>query len=326
MATTVTSTIKSSGGDYSSLSAWEAAKQADIVAADQIQEAECYDFAVTDTCTIAGWTVDATRYIRIFTPSDERHDGTTASGFRMTANTTSDILRLAENFIRIEGLALIQPNANVTAVGNVGMDAAAGDIRVSHCVVSSTVSPVSDQAGWALYFPSIDASVVLRIWNNIIYDWGNGAGSNGYGINLLTTTGAVAYVYNNTIYNCRAGIVTDSTNHLLKNNICDTNSAADYSGTVSASCLTNLSSDTSSPNAALRSLDPTYTNEAGRDLHLASGDGEDDGTDLSADGNIAFSDDIDGDTRTGSWDVGADEIVAIAANTRRYALTTLGVG
>ncbi|MEA2007005.1 MAG: hypothetical protein U9O20_02480, partial [Patescibacteria group bacterium] len=46
------------------------------------------------------------------------------------------------------------------------------------------------------------------------------------------------------------------------------------------------------------------------DFHLQSTDTElkDAGTDLTLEG---FSDDIDGDTRSGDWDIGADEMIHI---------------
>ena len=43
MATEIVHTIRASGGDYTTLSAWEAAQQRDLVAADEIAVAECYN-------------------------------------------------------------------------------------------------------------------------------------------------------------------------------------------------------------------------------------------------------------------------------------------
>ena len=58
---------------------------------------------------------------------------------------------------------------------------------------------------------------------------------------------------------------------------------------------------------------PTFVDGANDNFHLASGDTtwKDAGTDLS--GN--FTDDIDAETRSGTWDIGMDEVVA-AAGTR----------
>jgi len=56
-----TKTIKSSGGDYTSLTAWEAGEQADLVALDRVAVAECYDFeSVESPISINGWTTDVT--------------------------------------------------------------------------------------------------------------------------------------------------------------------------------------------------------------------------------------------------------------------------
>ena len=52
-------------------------------------------------------------------------------------------------------------------------------------------------------------------------------------------------------------------------------------------------------------VDPTGSP---RDLHIISGsDATDAGADLSGDANLPFSDDIDLDARSGSWNIGSDE-------------------
>lgn len=66
---------------------------------------------------------------------------------------------------------------------------------------------------------------------------------------------------------------------------------------------------------------PTYIDSVNNDFHLAANDvtAKDQGTDLSGDGTFAFDDDINdgvmgagkaGETRSGTWDIGFDEIVA----------------
>ena len=98
----------------------------------------------------------------------------------------------------------------------------------------------------------------------------------------------------------------------LKNN-CVQGAATNYSG-PQGTTATNLSEDATSPEVGLRSKVVSFVDEANDDFHLASGDtsAKDAGTDLSADGQLAFSDDIDGATRSGSWDIGADEAAAAA--------------
>ena len=68
---------------YTSLSAWEAARQRDLVAANQIEVARIegtWTNADTAPLSISGWTTDATRYIRIYTAPEARHAGVWDTG------------------------------------------------------------------------------------------------------------------------------------------------------------------------------------------------------------------------------------------------------
>lgn len=307
MTTTVTSTIKSAGGDYTSLSAWEAAKQADITLAtgsDEIQQAECYDFTVTESVNIDGWTTDAGQYIRVYTPQAERHAGTIAAGFRITSSSSSAIA-IAENYVRIEGLVVKAAGDDSGIQCNTV--SGVGDVRVSHNVV---VSNTGTSSGAGIDFNNTGSSVVVRISNNIVYDFRN-ATNIGYGIGFLNST-ATAYVYNNTIYNCRRGIVTGSANQKLINNICDSNEA-DYAFAAGphASSSNNTSSDTSVSTFGTQSVTPAYVDEANDDFHLDAGDtvAAGNGADLSADSDLPVTDDIDGEARS-TWEIGADELTA----------------
>ena len=77
MATTVTKIVdpdNGTGTDYTSLSAWEAGMQKDLVSADEISVAKCRctgGTADTTAFSINGWTTDATRYIKIWTDPSE---------------------------------------------------------------------------------------------------------------------------------------------------------------------------------------------------------------------------------------------------------------
>ena len=75
---------------------------------------------------------------------------------------------------------------------------------------------------------------------------------------------------------------------------------------------TILTQDASSPTVGLRSLTPTFVDATNYDYHLTSTDtgAIDDGTNLSGDATYPFSTDGDTNTRSGTWDVGADEYAA----------------
>jgi hypothetical protein len=119
----ITHTIKSSGGDYSVLSTWEAAQQRDLTSGTaisgtitgtdgQIEKAECYNFDETGGVIINGWTTTASNYVWFMSPTGERHDGrprdTSASGFRTRSAAGSGYVVGVNpsNHVKIEGIEI----------------------------------------------------------------------------------------------------------------------------------------------------------------------------------------------------------------------------
>ena len=305
MPTTVTKTVKSSGGDYTSLSAWEAGQQADIVTADQIQQAECYTMTDTAQCVINGWTTDATRYIRIYTPASERHAGVWTTG-KYNLDDAGDWegqLGIYEDYARLEGLQIRNTGANNPYV--VAILASAGEVRISTCILRGGSDGINaDGVG----------AGTLKAWDNLIYD-GSGTGVRRF----RAAADGTVILYNNTICDTSGNqiYIQNCTTLKIKNNATQGVISANYSllGVTTQTSATNLSEDATSPETGLRNKVISFVDETGDNFHLASGDtvAKDAGTDLSADADLAFSDDIDGETRSGSWDIGADEVIAAAA-------------
>jgi hypothetical protein len=188
------------------------------------------------------------------------------------------------------------------------------DYRVSHNIIQGVTNDTYTNDPILIYTDAGSSGSVARIWNNIMYDFD---GSDARGVRLDDADFTV-YVYNNTIHNCTVGFRQDAGTFIAKNNIYQSNgiSGADgFVGTFTSSDynISDLVND--APSASYRNNLATavlFTSEAGNNFHLASTDTgpKDSGTDLSSDGNLAFTDDIDGDTRptgAGTWDIGADE-------------------
>jgi len=157
----------------------------------------------------------------------------------------------------------------------------------------------------------------MSIWNNIIYFDGTRY-ANSYGMSVSNNSGITrnAYLYNNTCTGHYIGFASGSygTNVILKNNI-SYNNSDNYSGTVSSSSTNNLSgpSQTDAPGSNPRNaVTVTFIDEANKNYHLASTDtgARGYGANLSSDSYLAFSDDIDGESRGSTWDIGADQYVA----------------
>lgn len=136
-----------------------------------------------------------------------------------------------------------------------------------------------------------------------------------HGLQTDATTNVSAKIYNNTIVGATGnGLVvsldsgSDTSTIELKNNLVTGSTTADYSinvGSATYATATNISSDATSPQTGLRSKTITYV--GGTDYHLSAGemDAIDAGTTIGT-----FSNDYDNDTRSGAWDIGADEIPA----------------
>jgi len=304
------STVKSAGGDYSSLSAWEAAKQAVLSAPE---EAECYDFADTTAVTIDGWTTTAANYIRVYTPAAERHDGTVGTGYRLRPTSGAFVIDINEQNVRLEGLELYSDATSMTNVVIVNA-AATLDIRISHCILRG--GPTT--ADGAALFVVNDG--VLKIWNTIVYDHG----FRGIRSSSFSGAGLTIYCYNVTCCDCATATgaqgVFDrdgSAVFVVKNcigqnpNTALASGAVHFQGTFSAAEF-NVSGDATAPGTdALTSATVNFENEAADNFKLDAADtvAKGSGVDLSADANLAFSDDILGTTRS-DWSRGAHDFAA----------------
>lgn len=304
MADTI-KTVKSAGGDYSSLSAWEAGQQK-VISAGDVEIAECYSFSDTSAVTIDGWTTVATGYIEIRTPLEERHDGKwNSSKYRLEVNDDyAAVLNIVEDYVRIIGLQLdIQNTTFALGISYSG----AGVCSILNNIIQGSSTAADGQNGIEL---DNLGNGTVNIINNIIYTC-----RVGISVDYPSGTSEEVNIYNNTLYGNGYGVsIYEVTTLNIKNNISYGNVTSDYvinfSGTQVNSA--NLSEDATSPDVAFRSKTLTFVDTTTFDLHLVVGDTDaiNQADDLSADAAFPFSDDVDGGDRS-SWDIGADEYGAV---------------
>ncbi len=326
--------------DYLSLNAWEAGQQADLtlgggtIAIAKCRHATATSTADTTAVSISGWTTSAANYIKIWTDPTEgyRHNGKwDNSKYSLQIASTGgtepmiifdDPARGIGN-VRIDGLQIYLTSfSGGGASGIVIYQAASGaaDYRFSNNIIRGVTYNAYSNMGINLV-DAAGANSKAYIWNNIIYDFDgtNGVDAFGFGISFADADFTV-YAYNNTVYNCTYGYYNQATNVIAKNNIAYNSSAGNNWGrdAFDASGTNNLSgpdTDADMPAANARNGVPVlFADENGtiRDLHLAYADtgAKGYGATLSSDGNLSFTDDIDSQGRTGSWDIGADEYQA----------------
>lgn len=325
MATVDTKTvIPGGGGDYSSLAAWEAAEQANLVALDLIKVAFCFPGTALDTTqvTLAGWTTNASHYIQIqgamTTQPWSPYWGGPTNIYRLSgvAGLSTGLLRSTNgggaNHVRIDRISLRVRNTacdcirqNITSPGEAIW-------YISRCFIETTQLTLSDGANGIDLF----GSKTYYVWNNTIFGFNRTGGlpaTPPRGI-WVQTAGAQAYIYANTVVGCYAGIHGETNTRAVNNLV----QGLEYLSVSAFETATSFHPDTGW-NAADFGFIPGTNPSLGPiilvdnvllnvDFHLDVSDltARRQGADLSG-GPITFSDDMEGTPRGAVWDIGADQ-------------------
>jgi hypothetical protein len=335
----VVKTIKPSGGDYTSLSNWEAGRQADLTATDS-EWAECYAMEDATAVTISGWTTTSTNRIRIYCASGHGHEGSWSdSKYRLVVSVAGGgVISQTENYVTLDGLQIYNTASDRPCgiIFNAGTFTNANNLtEVSRCILrgtpnTSTFDATLSHGGIRTNNLSSDR-LILHVSNSVFYGWKNGAGGSGLmcGIEMRAYLGTGKF-YNCTIHDCEVGIRQNSSTVTIKNTIFSGCISIDASGTVADTYCATTSNNTKglNPSGTGNRFSQTFsfTDAANGDFRLLSSDtgAKDHGADLSGDAP-AVTVDIKGESRTGTYDIGADEYIASVTDIFGELLL-LGVG
>lgn len=315
MATQKLVTLEPSGGTYTSQSAAEAGEQtanSNLVTADIFLIVEIrgtWSSADTTTMTWNGITTDATRYIEVRADAANTHSGIWDTGkYRMAAGGT--VIRCDTANVRFKGFQM-ETTTNTTTVlfRPQGLGITVDSCLLRGAVVSTSAQLVSTTSG--------GNNCIFR--NCLFWVRSTGAGARALA-DASSTTGAswqflnctfIAGAATQNLYEVQAGNSNTST---FKNCLASGFGAWKTGGALNAASNYNAATMATATGGANDRVSQTFTfvNAAGGDFHLASGDAgaKDFGTDLSASGVTL---DVDGATRTGTWDIGFDEITSAPA-------------
>lgn len=303
-----------------------AASGYDLVSNGMQWHIACYaDGADSTKTTINGWTTNADNYLRIFTPvnlfevgTTQRHAGVWNTNFYYLEGNGAyeGILRVVDNDVMIDGLQLSNTgDADADNPAGFYLEGA-GRYTISNNIIrfngSGTLSSGSE-AG--IYLNLIASGAIAYVYNNIVYGFYDGI-LYAYGFGPFT-----AVLYNNTVVDTvNNGIQmegdADEIILYLKNNLVF-NTADDYaiSNFTDQDYDFNMGEDaafTGDGNYVVtaQSGSEIFKNYAGDDFHIkTSSDAYGAGTPLSEDSVLAVMNDIDGESRTGRWDIGADHYI-----------------
>lgn len=292
---------------YASMAIWEAAQQQDLTdGGGDIAECICSSnggAADTTSVTIDGWTTGASSYITIYAAPAYRHAGVWDTGkYRRTTTDTS--ITISEAFVRVNFLQVSVNDAFASCI-YVNVSGANGDVRIGNNIVRANTTGLR-----GIYFYWIGTGGFA--YDNIVYDFLTATGR-GIGVNVANS----CKFYNNTIHNCTIGLAGGSDTPIAINNLlaaCTTPASGtfaagtDYNATDDASIGYTVTGGGNTHDRVSQTF--TFADESGDDFHLDTSDAGARDFGVSDPGSGLFGDDIDGETRTGSWDIGADEHVS----------------
>lgn len=307
---------------YTSLADWEAdyggiifsaCSRGDLVCANKIAIAKIdgtWIDADTAALTIDGWNTGPSNYIRIYTTAAARQTGTAGTGYRLEVGIGVEaVLDLREPYVRVEGLEIYSTSQTGGQVIYIRPATSGdfGEVHISHSLIHG------DGANTRSGIYNYDLAGTFKVWNNIIYDVAKEASDAGIKIAQGTD-----YLHNNTVVDTIAGygILSVSGTVIAKNNLVRAANNCFYgvfqsSTTASKDSNYNASSDNTTTGGVNDKRNQIYTfvDEPNNNFHLAGADtaAKDAGRGLAGDKYLPFTDDLDGETRGGAWDIGADE-------------------
>jgi hypothetical protein len=286
----------------------------------------CFGFQDTTTAAFAGWTTGSSNYVRIV--ADSTAVATlpyTSSGYRLERSGGFNCMTGVPPYCRFERLSFkltaraVAEDLSVATPGN----GTAGHIRFDSCYMLGVMHASNTTQIRAVGSSNNDNIVVV---NCVIDGWTHVGNTTNAALGGSTTGGgATLYAENNLFINCARGMQRASGTWTAKNCCFDNGSAtlsAGFTGTIGGT--NNCSVDATCPATnAHNSVTFTYINSGTGDYHIATGDAgaKAQGSDLSADGTFAFSTDIDGNTRSGTWDAGPTKAPTVAGSADDSSLT-----
>src|SRR3989339_511497 len=288
-----------------------------------IASAVCFAFQDSTGTTIdANWTTSATNYVYIYTDSTARHAGVWDAAKYMLAAASG--ITVSTLYAKIEGLQIRVANGS-WGYGIKYAPANAGWIKIFKNIIrANSLSGATDNTKglWLTTWNATD-----YVYNNIIYDFTNGA-TNHVGIKMDAGT---LYAYNNTVQNCYLGFTNGGMNvsAYCKNNITqDCTDGFWISGGYSWNTTNNNYniSDLSGDAPGTNSLNLTivsFKDKSNDDFHLSADDTVAKNTGVSL--ITLFTDDVEGKTRKTTWDIGADGLPDVPTVTTIEASTGVNI-
>lgn len=313
MPTEVVKTIRSAGGDYTSLSAWTAAEQRDLVVLGEIAVAELYNDWVGDGLEDrwlpgALFASSADCYCVLRAANGHRHTGTRGTGARFWKSGNFQAPIDLSPYGRVSGVEIKYAGSPIAV-------AMREFSQIDSCIISSTYGLVNT-----------NQKSYTRIFNNLCIRDGTSTSSGIITGNFAGNT----LVYNN-VFDIGSALgntleLYNAASNIVRNNVfigggpetvAITTTVFENNATSKSSAESAISGTTG---AIFDVPDTDFVDAANNDFHLSATSGlRGQGVNLYSD----FQHDIDGDEwpNAGAWDIGFDHYV-VAGPTYNVTLSS----
>lgn len=293
---------------YTSLSAWEAAEDTDLVTATDTHTVYVRSSAGTADTTgfsITGWTTNSSYYITVQAASGHQAIKSGWSTSRYRLSITDDSVEIQEDYTRFIGLQIETIHSAASYVRAIYCHAAS--CTFANCRVRGSGSG-TQYSGFA--FLEAESGTCV-IYNSIIERF------TGYGVLCEVTIGVT--LYNSIINNTTLAGIYRSAGTVAAYNCAIFNTNNDINGTVTVDyCATDDGDGTNAIAPDGGDWDNEFSDEANGDYALLNtGNLYRAGANNPSSG--IYTTDIDGDSyNSGAYSVGVDEYVAAATGNPWY--------
>ncbi len=283
---------------YNTLQAWEDARDNDLVTQKVVEKGVCFADGNLAAVTVSGATVDASHFMWIIAAPGQRHNGTGSGGGVQIAPANL----FSANYTKLEWVRI-----SGSGSFNYGLRANGSYTTVANCIVHDI--PSTGTWMYALWLNNSYSKAMNCIVYNVSVAGANLSGfRNGDGAGFGSTS-----FYNCTAYKLSStGTPVGFVRGYPAINCIAMSCGTDFSDCDVASDY-NLSSDLTAPGTHSIRGESAYnhfvdTTSGTINLHLSDKSSAiDAGFDLSG----IFTDDIDGNIRAYTWDIGADEFSGV---------------
>jgi hypothetical protein len=214
---------------YTTMQAWEDARDGDLVARDAVEKGELYnDSTFTGTIDIDDSTTDSTRYMWLTVAPSDRHIGVAGTGVVIDPTGTGYPMTLRDDYTHVEWLEITGWTGIANGTAGIRIDNAS-NVSVNHVILHDNPDPTYNNSCF-----TVGTSGGATVRNSLMYNCDR-RGIEGAGDTLS--------VYNCTVYgSVEGGIVQTAGTMIAKNNL-SMNNISDYQGTMDAASDYNMSSN-----------------------------------------------------------------------------------